>query len=194
VVGLALSRALGLQVVALLAARHGIAVQLRRGSPQGTVALVKLPKRIMESAVPAPSADTVGQRPPGDATSFTAARPHDEPPVEEWRARMQRAPRATSPATPFVTPLAASSVPAVRASEPGPEDAVPLPSRVPGRHLSHRPSPADMPAAEPAGPVDPMRPHLVQELLIRHELGKQRGQSEADRSGRRTPGPEDDVP
>ena len=53
VVGLALSRALGLHVVGLLAARHGISVELRPGSLQGTVALVLLPHMILEDA-PAP--------------------------------------------------------------------------------------------------------------------------------------------
>ena len=53
VVGLALSRALGLHVVGLLAARHGIAVALRPGSPRGTVAMVMLPHEILEDT-PAP--------------------------------------------------------------------------------------------------------------------------------------------
>ena len=50
VVGLALSRALGLHVVGLLAARHGISVELRPGAPLGTVALVMLPQEILEDA------------------------------------------------------------------------------------------------------------------------------------------------
>ena len=49
VVGLALSRALGLHVVGALAKRHGIAVELRKASPVGTVALVALPKAILEA-------------------------------------------------------------------------------------------------------------------------------------------------
>jgi HAMP domain-containing protein len=49
VVGLALSRALGLHVVGALAKRHGIAVELRKGTPNGTVALVALPKAILEA-------------------------------------------------------------------------------------------------------------------------------------------------
>ncbi len=57
VVGLALSRALGLHVVGALAKRHGIAVELRKGTPSGTVALVALPKSILEArADDAPSA------------------------------------------------------------------------------------------------------------------------------------------
>ena len=49
VVGLALSRALGLHVVGALAKRHGIAVEIRKASPVGTVALVALPKAILEA-------------------------------------------------------------------------------------------------------------------------------------------------
>ena len=57
VVGLALSRALGLHVVGSLAARHGIAVELRAGATGGLVALVHLPTAVLEPrAVPAPPA------------------------------------------------------------------------------------------------------------------------------------------
>ncbi len=55
IVGLALTRALGLHVVGSLAARHGITVELRAGAPLGTVALVGLPTSVLEPrAVPAP--------------------------------------------------------------------------------------------------------------------------------------------
>src|SRR5204863_9707300 len=55
-VGLALSRALGLHVVGSLAARHGINVELRTGSPLGMVALVGLPTSVLEPrAVPVPA-------------------------------------------------------------------------------------------------------------------------------------------
>jgi HAMP domain-containing protein len=49
VVGLALSRALGLHVVGALAKRHGIAVEIRPASPTGIVALVAMPKAILEA-------------------------------------------------------------------------------------------------------------------------------------------------
>ncbi|HEV2309275.1 MAG TPA: ATP-binding protein, partial [Acidimicrobiia bacterium] len=45
--GLALSRTLGLHVVAYLAGRHGIYVQLRRNEPVGIVAVVALPPAIL---------------------------------------------------------------------------------------------------------------------------------------------------
>jgi hypothetical protein len=53
-------------------------------------------------------------------------------------------------------------------SEPGP-----LPTRIPGRHLTHQPAAAPG-ASDPA--EDPMRPYRVHELLTRHTHGKQRGQ------------------
>jgi signal transduction histidine kinase len=96
VVGLALARALGLHVVGSLAARHGIAVELRAGAPAGVVALVALPTAVLEprpaSAPPAaPSPDPVYQPlldDEGRAEPLGArrevSRPPDEPPVEEW--------------------------------------------------------------------------------------------------------------
>ncbi len=91
VVGLALSRALGLHVVGLLAARHGISVLLRPGSPQGTVAMVMLPNKILEDApAPEPLVSMPVPETPPDPLPLTARRtgarrPDDEPPVEEWR-------------------------------------------------------------------------------------------------------------
>ena len=110
VVGLALSRALGLHVVASLAARHRIIVELRPGAPVGLVALVTLPSTILEreaapSAAPPVLAPQVG--PDGPAAPLGARRvawrPADEPPVEEWRAEgladpePKHAPTATLP-------------------------------------------------------------------------------------------------
>ena len=89
VVGLALTRALGLHVVGSLAARHAIAVELRAGAPLGTVALVTLPHAILEGVeaaeplVPVPA--TPPESMPLTARRTGAWRPDDEPPVEEWR-------------------------------------------------------------------------------------------------------------
>jgi signal transduction histidine kinase len=101
VVGLALSRALGLHVVGSLAARHGISVELRPGAPTGLVALIALPTAILEprpvaappaSAAPgaAPTATPIySPAGPGEPEPLGArrlvSRPPDEPPVEEWR-------------------------------------------------------------------------------------------------------------
>ncbi|HEY3672434.1 MAG TPA: nitrate- and nitrite sensing domain-containing protein, partial [Acidimicrobiia bacterium] len=97
VVGLALSRALGLHVVGSLAQRHSIGVELRPGAPGGVVALVALPTAVLEprpvSAPPAPATgnpvyspdlDDRGEAEPLGARRMVS-RPPDEPPVEEWR-------------------------------------------------------------------------------------------------------------
>jgi len=107
VVGLALSRALGLHVVGSLAARHHITVELRAGAPVGLVALVALPSSILEresDAAPAeptfaPDLDDDGNPLPLGVRRV-AWRPPDEPPVEEWRAEAE--PVA---APPIVVPL-----------------------------------------------------------------------------------------
>ena len=201
VVGLALSRALGLHVVGLLAARHGIAVELRPGAPLGTVALVTLPHEILEGVeaaeplVPVPA--TPPESMPLTARRTGAWRPDDEPPVEEWRREGMVT--ATAPAADplaFVEPAPvieaepfaqATGTPA-RRRRPSPspsrpssnddpfyDEVGPLPSRVPGHNLSHQPSaPVDVVAAE----ADPLRPYHVHELLTRHQLGKRRGQTE----------------
>src|SRR5207237_7280774 len=82
VVGLALSRALGLHVVGSLAARHAIAVELRPGAPSGVVALVALPTSVLEprsaQAPPAPPDGKAVYAPDvdeqGDATPLGARR------------------------------------------------------------------------------------------------------------------------
>ena len=96
VVGLALSRALGLHVVGSLAQRHGISVELRPGAPGGIVALVALPTAILEprpAAAPiappshnpvySPDLDAQGAAEPLGARRLVS-RPPDEPPVEQW--------------------------------------------------------------------------------------------------------------
>jgi hypothetical protein len=49
--------------------------------------------------------------------------------------------------------------------------------RVPGRHLSHRPTLA---GDDEVSVSDPFRPYRVHELLTRHALGKRRGRAEHD--------------
>ena len=110
VVGLALSRALGLHVVGLLAARHGIAVALRPGSPRGTVAMVMLPHEILEDTqAPEPLVsvpDTPPEVMPLTSRRTGAYRPDDEPPVEEWRREgLVTATEQAAPSTPVVVPV-----------------------------------------------------------------------------------------
>lgn len=117
VVGLALSRALGLHVVGSLAARHGITVELRPGAPVGLVALVTLPTGVLERtgrAVPpaepvfAPDGGPDGPSAPL-STRRVAWRPPDEPPVEQWRREAE--PVTGAAAEPTVRPPAAAEAP-----------------------------------------------------------------------------------
>jgi hypothetical protein len=99
------------------------------------------------------------------------------PPVDEPRPTAPSAPSAPTAAAPppFDPP------PADEPTRPGGADDFadlgPLPTRVPGQHLSHHPLVAD--AAVDAD-ADPMRPYRVHELLTRHAQGKRRGQTEQD--------------
>jgi hypothetical protein len=60
----------------------------------------------------------------------------------------------------------------------------PLPTRVPGQHLSHQPSAeAAFVVPDARAPVpesDPLRPYRVHEFLSRHDQGKRRGRAEID--------------
>jgi signal transduction histidine kinase len=236
VVGLALSRALGLHVVASLAARHGISVELRPGAPVGLVALVTLPETVLERAratVPPPpeplfAPDFGPDGAPAPLTTRRVAwRPPDEPPVEEWRreaepvgavvpdavtpevGRLEDAPvvpevvvpealvsevvvpepTREAPAASEEQPTVTEPPPPAESHEPGRPDPgsapgaadddfddAPLPTRVPGQHMSHQP------LVDGDGPnldADPLRPYRVHELLTRHDQGKRRGRSES---------------
>ena len=213
-VGLALTRALGLHVVGSLAARHAIAVELRAGAPVGVVALVTLPTAVLEPrAVPAPHApppapvyvpavDEGGEPEPLGARRV-AWRPSDEPPVEEWRREGLAESVATGPLiddpsfTSFTSAPTAPAAPAddapaddapaddapaydpsgAPADPPGFNDQVPLPTRVPGQHLTHQPASG---REEVDVDDDPMRPYRVHELLTRHAQGKRRGRADQD--------------
>ncbi|MFI5052972.1 MAG: nitrate- and nitrite sensing domain-containing protein, partial [Acidimicrobiia bacterium] len=183
-VGLALSRALGLHVVASLAARHQITVELRPGAPLGLVALVTLPHSVLEqhaaSSPPAPPVPTAPQPPvyapqideEGAAAPLGARRvawrPADEPPVEEWRREgLGDADREPAPVPPVVDD----------ADGPIGSEQIPLATRVPGQHLSHQPNAEPLDDGDEA---DPLRPYRVHELLTRHAQGKRRGRAEQD--------------
>ena len=78
------------------------------------------------------------------------------------------------PGSPFTEMLDDPPPPAYDDVVEPPIDA-PLPTRVPGHHLSHQPS-GD--ADDLGGESDPLRPYRVHELLTRHDLGKRRGRAE----------------
>ncbi|MEX2100386.1 MAG: HAMP domain-containing protein, partial [Acidimicrobiia bacterium] len=222
VVGLALTRALGLHVVGLLAVRLGIRVELRRGAPLGTMALVTIPQEILEGTgapepfVPVP--DTPAESVP--LTPRRAAwRPDDEPPVEEWRREGMVTATAMPPgpdpepvnvAPPVIAvppvysappvssvpvdvpPVAETSAPPTIADNPIHDDSGPLASRVPGHNLSHQPT---SPVDVAAADADPLRPYHVHEMLTRHQIGKRRGQLVGSENGAGgDPDPEGEAP
>jgi signal transduction histidine kinase len=97
-VGLALSRALGLHVVGALAARHRIHVELRAGAPVGTVALVMLPNAVLERPQPAAAPEHSAGAPapaPRLAHESVTERAVTVPPVPEAPAARPAAARPT---------------------------------------------------------------------------------------------------
>jgi HAMP domain-containing protein len=145
--GLALSRSLGLFVVAHLAARTGVAVQLRAGSP-GTVALVGLPATVLALAKP----------PTVDAGMPVPAVPPATRPVPTWDERDAR----SIPTPPVIEPardelVLDDTVDAHPHSRlPRRQPAAPTPEPAPSTVAPPTPPPAPAPAA--AAPVPPMPP------------------------------------
>ncbi len=190
--GLALSRTLGLHVVAHLAARHGIYVQLRRAAPVGLTALVALPATILARSA-GPDTETP-PRPPADEPILvleaipvgpaTAA----APPAPERPERPERPapPRVTpdpppppeparEPAVAWTDPTPNSELPRRRVHTDDGERREPLIARVPGANLSHRPAPPG-PPTEQGRP----RPERVHDLLTRHARGVRDGRAHED--------------
>jgi signal transduction histidine kinase len=205
-VGLALARALGLHVVASLAARHGISVELRAGAPLGLVALVTLPHSVLEPRVvvgppPAPPQAPVYAPEMGDdgepaplGARRVAWRPADEPPVEEWgqadmgAAPPFQAPFAEAPFTeaPFAeapfseAPFAEAPFAEAPFTDPAANgDAANEQVPLVARVPGQNLShdPNPAPVAD-EDEADPMRPYRVHELLTRHAQGKRRGRAE----------------
>jgi len=117
-----------------------------------------VPPADVESAVDAPAAAT---RPSGP--------PAAPPWVDPW----------AQPTTPVAEPVPAAAPPGavVPADEPLDYSDAPLPTRIPGQHLSHHPAAG---AEATDLDADPMRPYRVHELLTRHTQGKRRGHAEQD--------------
>jgi signal transduction histidine kinase len=191
--GLSLSRTLGLHVVAHLAARHGIHIQLRPAVGTGVAAVIALPATILTHVVetPDPTSPTPARADgapfklePVPGPSPTPPRPPwaDPPPTDPVHA----APVAASPTNGTVAaPVTADTppdgdlprrVPTSATAPPGSG----LTARIPGTHLSHRPPPDGPPPAEPRP-----RPERVQDLLTRHARGVREGEN---------PPPRDDEP
>jgi signal transduction histidine kinase len=216
--GLALSRTLGLYVVAHLSARYGIRVQLRRAPGAGVTAVIALPATVL-ARPDAPTADRVPTNPRAAAPTKSATGPDAPrtraPAPEPVPATTASTPRAAAPAADAAPPIAwrgarpvppapaptgpAPAAPAPpppvpagapngqspltrRATPPtvsdGPSEANGLRPRIPGTHLSGRPTP-HAPVGAP-GPADVRpRPERVHDLLTRHERGKHDGRVRA---------------
>ena len=229
--GLALSRTLGLYVVAHLSARYGIHVQLRRAPGAGVTAVIALPATVL-ARPDAPTADLPStnrpstnrpstnrpstNRPTTDRPTTSATGPDaprtPAPAPEPVPVTTASAPRAAAsvvdaappiawhgarPAPAGTAPVSQPAAPPVpartgapngqspltrRATPPavsdGPTEPNGLRPRIPGTHLSGRPTP-HVPAGVP-GPADARpRPERVHDLLDRHERGKRDGRVRA---------------
>ncbi|MEU3832500.1 sensor histidine kinase [Streptomyces microflavus] len=162
---------LGLQVTSLLAARHGVRVQLREQKGSGVTAVVVLPQALLPNSLPASSPPAVqlpGEAPtlnlPGSvaeansnalpsrtpvlpippAASGTAAGPSSEPTAEPVAGQASE-PTAGPGSEPVAEQAAESAV------EPLPE-----PAAEPEQAAEPTPEPRPEPTAEPAPAVDPM--------------------------------------
>ena len=162
-VGLVISRSLGLTVVGRLAARYGLAVRLEAREDGGVVATVELPYGLVEypgeDAAPAPSALEVMASVDGRPTRpRRTARPapvvsSSAPPVE---APAPVAPLVATPAglprrggaEPSV-PTAPAPAPSARAAAPAIGDAPVAPPAPPAAVPVESPAPAPAPVADP---------------------------------------------
>jgi signal transduction histidine kinase len=203
--GLALSRTLGLYVVAHLSARYGIHVQLRRAPGTGVTAVMSIPATVLarpDAPTTTPPMTEQGVTSPGAVAPTTSAPRADAPRPQSHRFEPVPAAPASTPrdeapvagAPPPITWRGARPAPAAapianptgqspltrRATPPNAPDghaAEPsgLRPRIPGTHLSGRP-----PADAPLGPPDVRpRPERVHDLLTRHERGKRDGRVRA---------------
>jgi hypothetical protein len=199
--GLSLSRTLGLHVVAHLAIRYGIRVQLRRAATNGVTALVALPATVLTRASApepmAPPAPPVPPAPPAPPAPATAAAAASADPVVTEAPTVRGEPEVVPPPfDPAITvPSAATPPPPTESplANAGPAyglfevDGDGLPRRVPGTSplgadADHDTLPRRTPGRHlshrPAGPAVPKaevdsrpRPERVHDLLTRHLEG-----------------------
>jgi len=167
--GLSLSRTLGLHVVAHLATRYGVRVQLRRSAASGLTAIVALPSTVLThlgdpaptSPAAAPAAPVIPTVVMPEALPPTVVMPEAPPPT----VVMPEAPPPTvAPAPPAAPtppvaadPMAAWGPPgsAPMTSAPMPSAPVP-PAPLPERPIAHPPTPE--PVAEPVASWTPTSP------------------------------------
>jgi HAMP domain-containing protein/anti-sigma regulatory factor (Ser/Thr protein kinase) len=194
--GLSLSRTLGLHVVAHLANRYGIRVQLRRAATNGVTAIIALPATVLtRPAPPAPAAPAAGSVAPTAPETVAAAEtantewPHPEvvPPAFDPALATPRGATPVGVEHPSVVDpsgLPRRSVGGNGRGGTGPGDG--LPQRDPGSHLSHRPE-DNVPERE----HEPKpRPEQVHHLLTEHLRGIRDGRSDGRPAGVGTRSPD----
>ena len=144
-----------------------------------------------------PDAPTAPPVAPPVVPAVDLAEPAPEPPLPprvvepQPEPQPQPQPQPGPYPDPEPVPTAFTPPPPPEADADAPDDfsdAASLPTRIPGRHLTHQPVAAGDAAAADAlaaadADADPMRPYRVHELLTRHTQGKQRGRT----------GPNDDL-
>jgi hypothetical protein len=159
---------LGLFVVARLAARHGIQVQLRRSAYGGTAAVVLVPDSLLSR--------------PGEQAALPAG-PGAEPPTGPLLPLSSASPTAPRSATVGFTPV--------------PAEGAPLPSRRPRADEPAEPDSGEVIVATVATTGRPLGRHAQREVIDPvDEDGlprrvRRRDQAEADDTGQTAPGPED---
>ncbi|MFE8977628.1 nitrate- and nitrite sensing domain-containing protein [Streptomyces cyaneofuscatus] len=202
-------RCMGLHVVARLAARHGITVELRDSSGPGTIAEVSLPADVLAAVQLQPEASWVGDRHLGDGVRREESRPA----LGEQADFALAGPRSVWPSEParptggYDTPAAdshrfhsdASSDPREQTArevlaphpaheEPGPPAAAVSSSGLPMRQRSHprqkaRETGAPQRSVTPAPKAPPQRrdSRQVSDVLAAYAQGINRSTSRRDR-------------
>jgi len=175
-------------VVAHLAARHRIRVQLLRAEPTGVTALVVIPAALLvptetaDDRRPAPTtapppaeppsvAELVDDVPEPEPEPAPVAEAAEEAPEPEPAPAAEVVEEAPEPEPATVGTAAGPAPTASNGTGNGNGKGAALTARVPGTHLTHRPG-------ETASPVDGEvrpRPERVHDLLSRHERGKRDG-------------------
>lgn len=175
---------LGLFVVARLAARHGIKVQLRHSWYEGVTALVLLPTALIAAGTPAEVAG------PAPNLLTEPARQFDERETDP-HVPLRRHPRSVSMITlpapaPVPTPTSTAA-----AEWTGPQAESGLPRRMPLEHLS--PQLASEPVSPNHGPSVPLAgrsPEAIRDLLSSYQQGLQQGRAARTRPDEASPGEE----
>ncbi|MCM2388001.1 sensor histidine kinase [Streptomyces albipurpureus] len=108
---------LGLRVAALLAARHGVRVQLREQAQGGVAAVVVLPQGLLPKASPVEGRGRAGDSGTGFHLPGSVAEANSNALPSSPRQPLP-APPAGPPADPLVDPLVEAAEAAVRAAEP----------------------------------------------------------------------------